>query len=131
MTGKSNRRRIKTESGETRLADHVEVALAPPKLEYTNEHAPTDKWQRPVALFEPPQLIRTKLGGTVMRPSSRCTASRFSERINEHFDEHHAKVFAQPEWSNTQPLLGVPEWNPGEATLARAEFSVTDDAFES
>ena len=127
QTGASNRGRVR------KLADPVDVASAPPRLELREavNGAAEQKYLRSRTLLEPPAIVRTKLGGTLLRPSSRCSASRYSEHLQDHCQEHDKVTFIQPEWANTQPLLGVPEWDKGEAPQAQPLFVVTEDIFES
>jgi hypothetical protein len=75
-------------------------------------------------------LQRTPLGGTILRPASRCTAERFQHILKDHDEEHVKSSWMQEEWVNAQPLLGISEWSKGEAPRAMACFSVTDDIFD-
>lgn len=124
QTGRSNRGRISS------LADHVVVQNSPDTLAYADPSAQIGNWKRPCKIFEAPEVVRSRLGGNIMRPVSRCSASRYSEVIDNHFQTFQRENFVQPQaWSNDQPLLGVSEWEPGEPPRAAATFSVTDDVF--
>ena len=49
----------------------------PPILRYIDPHEHVAKdWKRPTKLYEPPTVTQTKLGGTLVRPESRCSAKR-------------------------------------------------------
>ena len=124
QTGASNRGRIHS------LADPVLVQNSPDTLAYADANTQIGTWKRPCKLLEAPEIVRTRLGGSIMRPVSRCSASRYSDVLENHVNEFQRENFVQPRaWSNDQPLLGVSEWEPGEAPRAAATFSVTDDVF--
>ena len=122
--GKSNRQRI------LKLADAVAVKAEAPDLTFADPKSQIGRFKRSSKLVVAPEICRTRLGGTVLRPSSRVGASRYKEEIEEHVLEHATSSWMQPEWVNMQPLLGVSEWSPNEAPRALACFSVTDDVFE-
>jgi hypothetical protein len=100
-------------------------------LSYADPNAQIGNFKRSCKILEKPEIVRTRLGGSVMRPVSRCSAMRYSEVLDEHTAEFAQSNFVQETaWSNGQPLLGVSEWEPGEAPRAAAGFSVTDDVFD-
>ena len=75
-------------------------------------------------------MERTRCGGSIVRPASRVSAARYTDVVEEHLDSHASMNFMQEEWSNTQPLMGIPDWCKGEASRAPAIFAVTDDVFD-
>ena len=131
LTGASNRwAAIGRKSIKGKLADAVEVEHSPPELSFADPNDQLGDFKRKQKLLEAPALVRTRLGGTIMRPASRCAARRYAEVIDEHITEHEEATFVQRPWSNTQPKLGVPDWLPGEPARALAVYSVTDDVFD-
>ena len=122
--GKSNRQRIR------KLADDLAVQVAPPDLTFADPNSQIGRWKRTSKLLCAPVIERTRLGGSIVRPSSRVSARRYKEEIENHLDEHSTSSFIQEEWVNMQPLMGIPDWNPGEAPRALSVFSVTEDVFD-
>lgn len=120
--GKSNRPRIR------KLADEIEVQHHAPDLFHTGKDQ-VGTWKRATKLLQAPQIERTRMGGTIVRPASRCSAERYSHVVDEHVDEHARSQFVQSEWI-IEPLSGSIAWAPGEAPRACPLFSVTDDVFE-
>ena len=124
QTGKSNRPRT------TASADEFFVSNAPPSLRYADSHSQTLDWKRQLSVYEAPSIVRTKLGGLYMRPATVSGARKYRNIAVEHVEKYEEDHFVQPEWSNDQPSLGVPEWAPDEEKRAKPIFVVTDDIFE-
>ena len=124
-TGKSNLERA------IPAIDVEELKVRPPILRYIDPHEHVAKdWKRPTKLYEPPTVTQTKLGGTLVRPESRCSAQKVAHVVDSFMESHKEVVFMQKQWSNAQPLLGVSEWLPGEAPRAKPIFTNTDDIFQ-
>lgn len=93
--GKSNRPRI------SKLADEVTVLHSAPDLKYTDTRSQVGPWKRATKLLTGPQIERTRCGGTIVRPASRVSASRYSDVVEEHVNDHSSMNFMQDnEWSN-------------------------------
>ena len=102
---------------------------APPSLRHADPHSQTFDWKREHSIYEAPVIVRTKLGGNLMRPSTVSGARKYRNIAQEHIHAHEEQTFVQPEWSNDQPVIGVPEWCPDDEKRARPVFVVTDDIF--
>ena len=120
--GKSNRPRIR------KLVDEMEVMQHAPTLFHSGKDQ-IGTFKRATKLLQAPQIERTRMGGTIVRPASRCSAERYSQVIEEHVDDHARSHFVQAEWI-IKPLSGSIAWAEGEAPRACPLFSVTDDVFE-
>ena len=62
---------------------------------------------RSVVVFDPPQLVKTKLGGVYYVESKKCVATPYVEIIEDSYLELRAKTMDQGEWINKQGRLGI------------------------
>ena len=113
-----------------KCVDTAEILIKPPVLKFVDPSEQVGRvWKRPTTLYEPPVIQKTKLGGTIVRPESRCNAERVHNVVSSFLDSHENHSFLQKQWSKSQPQMGVSEWQPGEAPRARPIFTMTDDLF--
>ena len=66
---------------------------------------------RSVVVFDPPQLIKTKLGGVYYVKERRCQAAPYQEMIQDSYLELRQAGLVQGPWSSDQPPLGIPVWS--------------------
>lgn len=109
-SGSSNRHRCKKIlDTETALnADPRERVMAENRLATSMSKTGLT---RSVVVFDPPQLVKTKLGGIYYVESKKCVAQPYVEMIEDSYAELQAKGLVQRPWSNDQPPLGIPIWS--------------------
>ena len=108
-TGKSNRQRAKkypevSEAEVERMQGNLTISD-------TDFAAINNGWSKAVKIFEEPSIIRTRLGGKLYRPLSRCDSKQYLEVLEENLEKRMAATFVQPEWTNDQPRMGIPIWS--------------------
>ena len=108
-TGKSNRQRAK----KYPEVDEMEVERMKGDLKVSDADfaATNNGWAKSIKIFEEPSIIRTRLGGTLYRPLSRCDSKQYIEVLEENLAERSKATFVQPPWTNDQPRMGIPIWS--------------------
>jgi len=71
---------------------------------------------RSVVVFDPPQLVKTKLGGVYFVQAKKCRAPGYQEIIEDSYSELHKAGLVQGPFSFEQPPLGIPEWSDDPPT---------------
>lgn len=66
---------------------------------------------RSVVVFNPPQLVKTKLGGVYYATAKKCAAEPYQEIIEDSYMQLHKNGLVQGPWSDGQPPLGIPVWS--------------------
>ena len=81
-TGKSNRQRAK----KYPEVDEMEVERMKGDLKISDQDfaATNNGWAKSIKIFEEPSIIRTRLGGTLFRPLSRCDSKQYID-VLEHY----------------------------------------------
>ena len=80
-TGKSNRQRAK----KYPEVDEMEVERMKGDLKISDQDfaATNNGWAKSIKIFEEPSIIRTRLGGTLFRPLSRCDSKQYIDVLEE------------------------------------------------
>ena len=109
QTGNSNRSRAK----KYPEVDSAEITRLQGDLTISDEDfaATNNGWVRSVNIYKSPSLVRTRLGGSLFRPLSRCDSKEYIPVLDEALKEKLKSTFTQPAWTNDQPRMGVPIWS--------------------
>lgn len=108
-SGASNRARAK----KYPEADDSEVERLRGDLTISDEDfaATNNGWVKAVRIFESPSIVRTRLGGSIIRPLSRVDSKQYLPVLDEALKSRLESTFTQPNWTNNQPRMGVPIWS--------------------
>ena len=109
QTGNSNRSRAR----KYPEVDEDEITRLQGNLTISDEDfaATNNGWGRSIRIYESPSLVRTRLGGSLFRPLSRCDSKDYIPVLDEALKDKMQATFMQPVWTNDQPRMGVPIWS--------------------